>query len=101
MKSFDTSSNSLSSSQNKDRKIKVQEQIIFEAFKEKPSTMLEVAKKTGIERAYICWSIKHFREENKIGLVKKGLCSISKHRAGYYSADPDIFQKASHQPTLF
>ena len=49
-----------------------------------PKTMLEVSKETGIERASICRRIAELRELNKIEVIRKGLCKITKHRAGFY-----------------
>ena len=67
--------------QSKDNHFETQMKRVFEAFKRKPSTMLMVSFETGILRA-------------------KGLCKVSKHRAGFYTANPELFP-TSKQLNLF
>ena len=57
--------------------------ILTKAFRT-PKTMLQVAKETKIERASICRRIAELREIDRIEVVKRGLCPITKHRAGFY-----------------
>lgn len=64
---------------------------VFKAFSTEPKTMLQVSLETGILRANICRYVAEWRQEGKIQLVRFGLCSISKHRAGYYSTNSDFF----------
>ena len=61
------------------------------SFREKPQTMLECSREVGIERASICRYVATLRKNDLIKLIGFGLCSISLHRAGYYSTDPDLF----------
>lgn len=61
------------------------------AFQEKPKTMLQVAKQLNIERASICWYVKKLKESNKIAIHRKGICPISKHRAGFLTTDPNKY----------
>jgi hypothetical protein len=75
----------------KDSTKKIQTKRTFEAFREQPRTMLEVAKLTGILRANVCRYVAHFRKHGKIVEVKEGPCPISKHKAGFYSTDPQYF----------
>ena len=49
-----------------------------------PKTMLEVAQETEILRASICRRIAELQDRGQIKLVKKGVCPITKHRAGFY-----------------
>jgi hypothetical protein len=70
---------------------KIQTKRTFEAFKEQPKTMLEVAKETGILRGNICRYVAHFRKHRKIVEVKQGACPISHHKAKFYSTDPKHF----------
>ena len=58
-------------------------QRLIRAFKT-PKTMLQVSHETGILRANICRRIAELRELNKIEVVRKGLCPITNHRAGFY-----------------
>ena len=76
--------------QDKDKHFQQQRIRVFKAFQNNPKTMLMVAIETGILRANICRFIAKWQKENKIHLVEKRLCKISKHRAGYYSTSkPD------------
>jgi hypothetical protein len=84
----------------KESKKKAQTQKTFEAFKEKPRTMLEVAKITGIMRASICRYVAAFRKHGKIVEVKTATCPVSKHSATFFSTDPAYFPKET-QPELF
>ena len=69
----------------------IQTKRTFEAFREQPRTMLEVAKMTGILRGNICRYVAHFRKHGKIVEVKEGACPISHHKAAFYSTDPKYF----------
>jgi hypothetical protein len=73
--------------QDKGNKFSRQLQIVVTAFELQPSTMLEVSVSTGILRANICRYVAALRNQGRIFLIGKGLCSISKHRAGYYTTD--------------
>ena len=77
--------------QGKDNHFETQMKRVFEAFKRKPSTMLMVSFKTGILRANLCRYVAEWEKENRICIVRKGICPISKHRAGFYTTNPDLF----------
>lgn len=64
---------------------------VFKAFAAEPKTMLQVSFETGILRANICRYVSEWRQEGKIQVIRFGLCPISKHRAGFYSTNPDFF----------
>jgi hypothetical protein len=68
----------------------IQSKIIFAAFKA-PATMLTVSIKTGILRANICRYVAHLRKTDSIHLVKFDICPISKHKAGFYTTNKDLF----------
>ena len=75
--------------------------IVYKAFQtETPKTMLQVSKETGIERANICRYVAIFRKQGNIQLLYKGICSISKHHAGFYTTNKDLF-KNDNQLKLF
>lgn len=76
---------------SKDKHFEAQIHQVIEVFNERPFTMLEVSHRTGIERANICRYIATLRKENKIQLVKKTFCSITKHRAGFYTTNKSMF----------
>ena len=72
-------------SSHKNNHFATQNQRLSYAFSEAPKTMLQVSFETGILRANICRYIKEWREQNSIFLIKKNICPVSKHRAGFYS----------------
>ena len=77
--------------QGKDNHFETQMKRVFEAFKRKPSTMLMVSIETGILRANLCRYVAEWEKENRICIVRKNICPISKHRAGFYTTNPDLF----------
>jgi hypothetical protein len=84
-------SNSLHKSKRKDKHFEVQMKRVFAAFKRKPSTMLMVSIETGILRANICRYVSEWQKSKSIRLLNQGLCKVSKHRAGYYTTDTNLF----------
>jgi hypothetical protein len=84
----------------KDSTKKIQTKRTFDAFREQPKTMLEVAVETGILRGNICRYVAHFRKHGKIVEVKTGACPVSHHSAAFFSSDPKYF-KAESQSELF
>ena len=91
VKTLNTPSNSLHKRQGKDKHFDVQMKRVFAAFKHKPSTMLMVSIETGILRANICRYVAEWQKQGSIHLLKQGLCKVSKHRAGYYTTDTNLF----------
>lgn len=85
--------------QSKDKRI-IQLAATYQAFKKSPITMLQAARKTKLERASICWYVRDLKQANKIALVKKDHCPITKHIAGFYTTDPSQFP-LNLQPQLF
>lgn len=77
--------------QGKDKHFEAQMKLVFAAFKRRPSTMLMVSIETGILRANICRYVAEWQKQGSIHLLKQGLCKVSKHRAGYYTTDPELF----------
>jgi len=73
---------------------------VYNAFKA-PSSMLEIANRTGIERANICWYVRNLRTRNRIQQIEKGYCSISKQLVGIYSTDEALFCRNDNQLELF
>ena len=61
------------------------------SFLEYPKTMLMVSIETGILRANLCRYVAKMRKHNHIEVVRKGICPISKHRAGFYTTNPEMF----------
>ncbi|UJH91692.1 hypothetical protein LZ575_03115 [Antarcticibacterium sp. 1MA-6-2] len=85
----------------KDSKFKAQLVKVYEAFKEKPMTMLEADNYTGVMRSNICYYIDMLLEQERIALIRKRKCSISGYsKVNEYTADPSLFPK-SNQLKLF
>jgi len=53
--------------------------------------MLMISKETGVLRANICRYVSKFRKKDKIKLMYKSICPITKHRAGFYTTDVSKF----------
>ena len=77
--------------QSKNKHFQAQMKKVFEAFYSQPKTMLMVSIETGILRANICRYVAKWQKQGSIHLLKQGLCKVSKHRAGYYTTDTNLF----------
>lgn len=77
--------------QLQDRKFQAQMSKVFAAFLSQPKTMLMVSVETGVLRANICRYIAHWEKYDRIEVVKRGICPLTKHRAGFYSTNPELF----------
>lgn len=77
--------------QGKDKHFQAQMKRVFKALCRQPKTMLMVSIETGILRANICRYVAKWQKSNSIHLLKQGLCKVSKHRAGYYTTDTNLF----------
>ena len=76
--------------QGKDtQKIHNQVRKVTIAFSGVPKTMLQVSIETGIFRANLCRYVAVMKKQETIFLIKKDICLISKHRAGFYTTDLD------------
>lgn len=82
--------------QGKDKHFGNQCKRVFDAFSGHPKTMLMVSVETGILRANICRYVAAWEKKNGIGIVRKGICPISKHRAGFYTTNPDYLLKINN-----
>lgn len=78
--------------QPQDTNFKAQMQRAFAALYRQPKTMLMVSIETGILRANLCRYVAEWEKENRICIARKGICPISKHRAGFYTTNPDLFK---------
>lgn len=77
--------------QGKSTHFQAQMKRVFEALKKHPKTMLAVSVETGILRANICRYIAIWRKAGLVKVVKYGICPISKHRAGFYTTNQELF----------
>jgi hypothetical protein len=85
VKTFITPSDSFHTGQNKNIQLSPQFQTVFKSFSGQPKTMLMVSQETNILRANICRYVAELRKYNRIQIVKKGICPISKHPASFYT----------------
>jgi predicted transcriptional regulator len=81
--------------QHKDNHFISQYQTVYQYFKERPKTMLEVSIETGILRANICLYIAEMEEKGQIQRIRKGLCPFTHFKAGFYSTDEALFTKSN------
>ena len=91
VKTLNTPSNSSHKGQGKSTHFQAQMKRAFAALYRQPKTMLMVSIETGILRANICRYVAKWQKSNSIHLLKQGLCKVSKHRAGYYTTDTNLF----------
>jgi len=84
-------------SKDKDKHFIAQMNKVFKAFKEHPKTMLMVSIETGILRANLCRYVAEWKKEERIFLVRKGTCKISKHFAGYYTTNRELYESIVKQ----
>tara|TARA_R110000851_G_C13092562_1_gene567043 strand:+ start:3205 stop:3468 length:264 start_codon:yes stop_codon:yes gene_type:complete len=64
---------------------------VYDVFFNTPMTMKECSTITGIMRENICWYCRDFRKLNRLFIVGKKICSITK-RAGVniYTTNPNF-----------
>ncbi len=79
--------------QFKDKHFYNQFLITKEAFFAKPSTMREVEVKTGVLRPNICRFVAMLRDLGQIQVHSKGRCPYTRFIAGFYTTNPDLFEK--------
>ena len=94
-KTLNTPSNFLHKRQSKDRYFQAQAKRVFAAFYRHPKTMLMVSIETGIERANLCRYVAEWEKQNRIKIVRKGICPISKHSAGFYTTNPAFVEPSN------
>jgi hypothetical protein len=85
--------NPFNNKQSEGKPIKWQSQRVrvFTSLYNSPKTMLMVSHETGVERANICRIVAQLRRGNKIKILYRDLCKITKHRAGFYTTDKALF----------
>ena len=77
--------------QGKDTPFQEQMQKVFLAFREQPKTINMVSLETGILRVNFLYYVNELKRQNLIRIVKEDICPISKHRAYFYTTNPDLF----------
>ena len=76
-KSNNNIANIFTNRQCKDKDFKIQLALVYNAFRDKPMTMLEADYYTGIMRSNICWHIDNLLVQGRIFLIRKRKCSIT------------------------
>ena len=69
-----------------------QYKIVYQSFRERPKTMLDVSLQTGILRANICRYVADMENKGIIRLLYKTDDEHTKFTAGYYTTDKSLFQ---------
>lgn len=91
---------SLLNSDGKDKHFKDQFSKVYKGFFEQPQSMKMLSIKLNIDRANICWYCRELRKNNRLGIAKKGICSITKQVVNYYTTNPELIQ-STNQTKLF
>lgn len=86
--------------QGKNTKFQAQLTKVYNAFKEKPMTMLEADYISGIMRSNICWYIDDLIEQGRIAMIRKRKCTITGRIVKEFTANPDLFPQ-SNQLSFF
>jgi hypothetical protein len=82
---------------DKDNEFRSQYQTVYQSFKERPKTMLDVSLQTGILRANVCRYVADMEDKKLIQLLYKTEDEHTKFTAGYYTTDKDLFRKENNQ----
>lgn len=89
-------------SHDKYREFKAQYQIVYQSFKERPKTMLDVSLETGILRANICRYVADMDDKGLIECLYKAKDKHTNFTAGHYTTDKELFnQVGNRQLKLF
>ncbi len=80
---------------DKDSNSRSQYKIVYQSFKERPKTMLDVSLETGILRANICRYVADMEDKGIIQLLYKTDDEHTKFTAGYYTTNKSMFRKNS------
>ena len=72
------------------------------AFYAKPSTMMEVARQVGCDRANVCWYLRDLRRAGRVWLIRKGTCPITRwDGVGFWSTNEKYAEGQPKQLELF
>lgn len=85
------------SDKGKDREFQAQYQIVYQSFKERPKTMLDVSLETGILRANICRHVAEMENKGLIQLLYKAKDEHTMFTAGYYTTNKELFNQVDNQ----
>ena len=68
-----------------------QEQQFRKWFERGVYTMKQVSVKTDIDRSHVCRFIGRMKRSKSVYLVRKGICPITKHLAGFYTTNYNLY----------
>jgi len=77
---------------NKTNRWEAQEKITHKEFFKEPSTMFQVARRTGIDRANICRFVAKQKRANTIQVVKIDTDPLTGFTAQYFTSNPKFFK---------
>ncbi|WP_233202071.1 hypothetical protein [Parabacteroides provencensis] len=92
-----TEAANLPNDKGKDNEFRLQYQIVYQSFKERPKTMLDVSLETGILRANICRYVANMEDKGLIQLLYKKEDEHTKFAAGYYTTDKELFRQVDNR----
>lgn len=78
---------------DKNSDLRTQYKIVYQSFRERPKTMLDVSLETGILRANICRYVADMENKGIIQLLYKIDDEHTKFTAGYYTTDKSLFRE--------
>jgi hypothetical protein len=78
-----------SKSTKNDRRAQQDAQIYAYLFT-RPATMKEVDRATGIMRENVCWAIWHLRKSERVYVVGRRLCHVTKHMATVWTTNSEL-----------
>ena len=72
------------------------------AFFVKPSTMMEVARQIGCDRANVCWYLRDLRKAGRVWITRIGMCPVTRHRrVQFWTTNPKYVENLPKQLELF
>lgn len=71
----------------KDKELKA----VWEYLQDKVATQTQVAVALNIYRPNLCRRKRTLEKIGELAVVKKGICPITKHKAGFITTNPDLF----------
>lgn len=97
-----TNKNTPQQRQGKNSDFVAQEWRVFKAFAKQPMTMMMASKLAKVERANICRFVADWQRRDRIFLLYKSRCPITKHpRVGFYTTNIDLVKQLVNQTKLF
>lgn len=88
----------LNISKNSDRG--KQKKRVFREFHKGAFTMFMMYKMTGVLRSTICGYVDEWKKQGIIYEVKKALCPYTKHAAGFYTTNKELYENFKTAKTL-